>query len=96
MSNGCASMSAWRSPISANRSGIVKIVKSSGSQLSTSSHRIGAETRASGTPRTEYAAAIGDLHADIDDHPFDIAPLLEWAARDEDEGAEAPPEPEES
>ena len=41
-------------------------------------------------------AEIGDLHAGIDDKPFDIAPLLEWAARDEDEGAEAPPEPEES
>jgi hypothetical protein len=41
-------------------------------------------------------AEIGDLHADIDDHPFDIAPLLEWAARDEDEGAEAPPEPEDA
>jgi len=27
-------------------------------------------------------AALGDLHADIDDHPFDIAPLLEWADRD--------------
>ena len=28
-------------------------------------------------------AELGDLHADIDDHPFDIAPLLEWADRDE-------------
>ena len=28
---------------------------------------------------------IGDLHHDIDDHVFDIAPLLEWADRDEDE-----------
>lgn len=37
---------------------------------------------------------LGDLHADIDAHPFDISPLLEWAARDEAEGAEAPPEPE--
>lgn len=36
---------------------------------------------------------VGDLHADIDAHPFDISPLLEWAARDEAEGAEAPPEP---
>jgi DNA primase len=34
---------------------------------------------------------LGDLHADIDDHVFDIAPLLEWADRD---GAE-PEEPEE-
>ena len=39
-------------------------------------------------------AELGDLHGDIDDHPFDIAPLLEWAARDEAEGAEAPPDPE--
>jgi DNA ligase D len=39
-------------------------------------------------------AELGDLHADIDDHPFDIAPLLEWADRDEADGAAAPPEPE--
>ena len=39
-------------------------------------------------------AALGDLHADIDEHVFDIAPLLEWADRDEKEGAETPPEPE--
>ena len=26
--------------------------------------------------------ALGDLHADIDDHVFDIAPLLAWADRD--------------
>jgi DNA ligase D len=38
-------------------------------------------------------ADLGDLHADIDDHVFDIAPLLEWAARDDREGAEAPPDP---
>ena len=38
-------------------------------------------------------AETGDLHADIDDHPFDIAPLLEWADRDEAAGAEAVPEP---
>ncbi len=25
---------------------------------------------------------LGDLHADIDAHPFEIAPLLEWADRD--------------
>ncbi|MDT0201508.1 non-homologous end-joining DNA ligase [Nocardioides sp. AE5] len=31
-------------------------------------------------------ARIGDLHADIDGHPFDLAPLLEWAARDEADG----------
>jgi len=35
-------------------------------------------------------AEVGDLHHDIDDHPFDIAPLLEWAERDEAEEA-APP-----
>ena len=40
-------------------------------------------------------AAVGDLHAGIDDAVFDLAPLLEWAERDEREGAEAPPEPEE-
>ncbi|MFD0808034.1 non-homologous end-joining DNA ligase [Nocardioides caeni] len=34
-------------------------------------------------------AEIGDLHHDIDDHVFDIAPLLEWAGRGErDENAE--------
>jgi DNA ligase D len=38
-------------------------------------------------------AELGDLHAAIDDHPFDIAPLLEWAARDEAAGAEVPQEP---
>jgi DNA ligase D len=37
-------------------------------------------------------AAIGDLQHDIDDHVFDIAPLLEWAQRDERQGAESPPE----
>jgi DNA ligase D len=35
-------------------------------------------------------AALGDLHADIDAHPFDIAPLLAWADRDEADGAETP------
>jgi DNA primase len=39
-------------------------------------------------------AEIGDLHADIDDHVFDIGPLLEWAERDEAAGAETPAEPE--
>jgi DNA ligase D len=39
-------------------------------------------------------ARLGDLHADIDEHVFDITPLLEWAERDEKEGAETPPEPE--
>ncbi len=38
---------------------------------------------------------IGDLHHDIDDHVFDIAPLLAWADRDEAEGTETPPEPDE-
>ncbi|KGN32895.1 ATP-dependent DNA ligase [Knoellia sinensis KCTC 19936] len=37
---------------------------------------------------------LGDLHADIDEHVFDIAPLLDWADRDEREGADTPPEPE--
>src|SRR6188508_2239850 len=36
-------------------------------------------------------AELGDLHGDIDDHPFDIAPLLEWAERDEREGKAPPP-----
>ena len=38
-------------------------------------------------------ADLGDLHEDIDDHVFDIAPLLEWADRDEAEGKETPEEP---
>lgn len=38
-------------------------------------------------------AALGDLHAGIDDAGFDLAPLLEWADRDEREGAETPPDP---
>lgn len=42
----------------------------------------------------ERFAELGDLNADIDDHVFDITPLLEWAERDEREGKEAPPEPE--
>lgn len=37
-------------------------------------------------------AELGDLHHDIDDHVFDIAPLLEWADRDEAEGASPAPE----
>jgi DNA ligase D len=41
-------------------------------------------------------AEKGDLHAGIDDAVFEIDPLLEWAARDEREGAQDPPEPEES
>jgi DNA ligase D len=45
-----------------------------------------------GTVPARYAE-LGDLHAGIDDAVFDIAPLLEWAERDEAEGAEVPPEP---
>ena len=36
---------------------------------------------------------LGDLHAGIDDAVFDLSPLLEWADRDEREGAEAPADP---
>jgi DNA ligase D len=43
----------------------------------------------------ERFARLGDLHAGIDDAVFSLEPLLEWAARDEAAGAEAPPEPEE-
>jgi DNA primase len=35
-------------------------------------------------------ASLGDLHAGIDDAVFDLAPLLEWAKRDEREGAGDP------
>jgi len=35
-------------------------------------------------------AALGDLHAGIDDAPFSLAPLLEWAERDERDGAADP------
>ncbi|QCX27307.1 non-homologous end-joining DNA ligase [Nocardioides jishulii] len=38
-------------------------------------------------------ARLGDLHASIDEHPFDLAPLLEWAERDEAEGASEEPAP---
>jgi len=41
-------------------------------------------------------AKLGDLHAGIDDAVFDLAPLLEWAERDEREGHEVPPEPEDA
>ena len=37
-------------------------------------------------------AELGDLMADIDDHVFDITPLLEWADRDEAAGDEEPPD----
>ena len=39
-------------------------------------------------------AEVGDLHESIDEHVFDIRPLLEWADRDEAEGQETPEEPE--
>ncbi|MEV8375696.1 non-homologous end-joining DNA ligase [Kribbella sp. NPDC056861] len=39
-------------------------------------------------------AELGDLHAAIDDNPYSLDTLLEWAARDEAEGAEEPPPPE--
>ena len=39
-------------------------------------------------------AELGDLHDGIDDAVFAITELLEWADRDEHEGAEEPPEPE--
>ena len=39
-------------------------------------------------------AELGDLHNGIDDAVFGIDQLLEWADRDEREGAETPPEPE--
>ena len=38
-------------------------------------------------------AELGDLHAGIDDTAFSIEPLLEWAARDEREGAADPGSP---
>jgi DNA ligase D len=43
----------------------------------------------------ERFAELGDLHADIDDHVFDLAPLLEWADRDEREGQAPPVDPDE-
>jgi DNA ligase D len=38
-------------------------------------------------------AEIGDLHTGIDEAVFDLTPLLEWAERDEAEGAETPADP---
>ena len=35
----------------------------------------------------ERYAEVGDLHADLDCHPFDMSPLYEWADRDERAGA---------
>jgi DNA ligase D len=37
-------------------------------------------------------AELGDLHETIDDEVFDLTPLLEWADRDERDGAEPPAE----
>ncbi|MDO5504474.1 MAG: non-homologous end-joining DNA ligase [Actinomycetia bacterium] len=37
-------------------------------------------------------AEVGDLMAEIDERPFDITPLLEWAERDEAAGAEPVPD----
>jgi DNA primase len=39
-------------------------------------------------------AELGDLHAGIDAAVFDLAPLLEWADRDERAGAAPPVDPE--
>jgi DNA primase len=39
-------------------------------------------------------AAKGDLHKSIDNAVFSIEPLLEWAERDEREGAQGPIDPE--
>jgi DNA ligase D len=39
-------------------------------------------------------AALGDLHAGIDDTAYRLDTLLDWAERDERAGAQAPPEPE--
>ncbi len=40
-------------------------------------------------------AELGDLHATIDDSAYSLDTLIEWADRDEREGAEEPPPPEE-
>lgn len=37
-------------------------------------------------------AELGDLHATIDDDVYSLDTLMEWAERDERDGAEAPPE----
>src|SRR5262249_5813244 len=57
-SHTASSMPLCRSPSSAKRAGIVAIVKSSISTSGSSSHRTGADTVASGRPRTEYAERI--------------------------------------
>ena len=38
-------------------------------------------------------AALGDLHADIDQHPYSLAELLTWATRDEATTPDQPPPP---
>lgn len=40
-------------------------------------------------------AELGDLHSGIDDAVFDLAPLLEWAEREEAQGAQLPEDAEE-
>jgi len=40
-------------------------------------------------------AELGDLHATIDENVYSLDTLMDWAARDEREGAEEPPPPEE-
>jgi DNA primase len=39
-------------------------------------------------------AELGDLHESIDDNVYSLDTLMEWAERDEREGAEEPPPPE--
>jgi DNA ligase D len=42
---------------------------------------------------TERFAAVGDLHAGMDDHAYSIEPLLEWSARDAHDGLGEMPYP---
>jgi DNA primase len=44
--------------------------------------------------RSARFAELGDLHETIDDNVYSLDTLMEWAARDEREGAEEPPPPE--
>ena len=53
-----SSIPACGSPIAAKRAGIVSTVKSAGSHAGTSSQVSGADTRASGSGRTEYAEQV--------------------------------------
>ena len=39
----------------------------------------------------ERFARLGDLHAGMDEAVYDMTPLLEWADRDERDGAQSPP-----